>query len=220
METVMMTRGRDVRQSKDDWAAQGDSAFDATELVVAGLCVTVRPLRADDLAGYREFVERIDRRDLRLRFGGEADVLHPPALARLVDADDDVAIVATVAAAGSELEIAGDARARIDPHPYGARAEFGLVVRSDLQRMGVGRALLERLIEACRARGVALLYGLVAPSNDGMLALARVLGFDVEQVPGGTAAVVSLDLQSRRARPCGIVRAATRNEPATSPATS
>jgi acetyltransferase len=86
----------------------------------------------------------------------------------------------------------------MDPHPYGASAEFAIVVRSDLQGLGLGRTLLEGLIEACQARGVERLYGLVAPSNSGMLALARSMGFDVEHVPGGTAVVVSLDLQARQ----------------------
>ena len=204
----------------DDRAAQDAGALDATELDLAGVRVTVRPLRADDLAGYREFVERIDRRDLRLRFGGDVDALQRLALPRLVEARDDVTLIATVATDGSGFEIAGDARARIDPHPSGDSAEFGIVVRSDLQRLGLGRALLEKLIGACRARGVELLYGLVAPSNDGMLALAQALGFEIEHVPGGTTVVVSLDLRPRQSpssrrsdrrrmqTPCDVVSAA------------
>jgi len=41
---------------------------------------------------------------------------------------------------------------------------------------------------------VRLLYGLVDPSNTGMIALARRLGFDVDEVPGGATVVVSLAL--------------------------
>jgi hypothetical protein len=40
-----------------------------------------------------------------------------------------------------------------------------------------------------------MLYGLVAPANAGMLALARRLGFEVEHVAGGTTVIVSLDLK-------------------------
>ncbi len=216
----MVHRSRIVRNWLDDRAAQDAGALDATELDLAGVRVTVRPLHADDLAGYREFVERIDRRDLRLRFGGDVDALQRLALPRLVEARDDVTLIATVATDGSGFEIAGDARARIDPHPCGDSAEFGIVVRSDLQRLGLGRALLEKLIEGCWSRGVEVLYGLVAPSNFGMLALARALGFDVEHVPGGTTVVVSIDLQTpqstsipraarrRTHRRCDVVRAA------------
>lgn len=190
----MVTPSR-VRNPPADRMARDAHVFDATDLNIAGRCVTVRPLRANDVAGYREFVEQIDRRDLRLRFGGDIEALEPSALARLVEVDDGVTFIATVATDDSGFEIAGDARARIDPHPYKTSAEFGIVVRSDLQRLGLGKALLERLIQGCRARGVDLLYGLVAPSNEGMLTLARRLGFDVEHLPGGTTVVVSLDLR-------------------------
>lgn len=171
------------------------AAFDSSELELAGLQVTLRPRRADDLARYSEFVTRVARRDLSLRFGDDAEPR--TALARLVQAKDDFAFIATIAGAGSEFEIVGDARAWADPHPYAASAEFAVVIRSDMQRLGLGRALLEKLIEGCRARGVELLYGLVAPSNRGMLALSRSLGFEVEHVPGGTTAVVSLHLPPR-----------------------
>ena len=190
----MVDRSRTIRNSLDDWATHG-GARHATGLDLAGVRVAVRPLRADDLAGYREFVERIGERDLRLRFGRDVDPAQRTALGRLVEALAGVTLIATVASDGPGLEIAGDARARIDPPPYGDSAEFGIVVRSDLQRLGLGRALLERLITECSAHGVKLLYGLVAPCNDGMLALARVLGFEIDHVPGGTTAVVSLALQ-------------------------
>lgn len=199
----MVDSSRTVRNWLDDRAAKDGGTRDATALGLSGVRVTVRPLGADDLAGYREFVERIDRRDLRLRFGRDVHAVQQAALDRLIEARDDVTLIATVARDGSGFEIAGDARARIDPHPYGDSAEFGIVVRSDLQRLGLGRALLERLIAECRARGVELLYGLVAPCNDGMLALARVLGFEIEHVPGGTTAVVSLALQPRQSSSSG-----------------
>lgn len=194
----MVPRNRILRRSLDDRTVEDRCrAFDPTELDLAGLPVMLRPLRADDAAGYRDFIARINPCDLRLRFGGDVDAFQRPPFARLAAAEDHVALVATVID-GSRFEIVGDARARIDPHPYGASAEFGIVIRSDLQGLGLGRALLERLIEGCKARGVEQLYGLVAPSNDGMLALARGLGFDVEHVPGGTTVVVSLDLQPRQ----------------------
>lgn len=61
--------------------------------------------------------------------------------------------------------------------------------------MGIGRALLEKLISHCSAEGVHLLYGLASPSDAGMLALARRLGFEIDRIPGGTTVVVSLELR-------------------------
>ena len=57
---------------------------------------------------------------------------------------------------------------------------------------------VEKLIGHSRTQGVRLLYGRVSSSNVGMLALARRLGFDIDQAPRGATVVVSLDLQRRQ----------------------
>jgi ribosomal protein S18 acetylase RimI-like enzyme len=192
--------GRNVDLHQQPYAAMASisAAFAPTEFGAANVRGTLRVMHADDASRYTEFLARVDARDLRLRFGRHMDASQPSELARLIPSGDDLVFVATVAAGGSECEIVGDARIRTDAHPYSTSAEFAIVVRSDLQRLGLGKALLEKLIEASRARGVNHLFGLVDSSNGAMLALARRLGFDVEYVPGGTTAVVSLELPARQ----------------------
>jgi acetyltransferase len=157
-----------------------------------GVRVTLRPIRADDAAMHDAFIAGLDPVDLRFRFGGRiAEVPHPERERMTkVDPDREITFVATVRRDDGDCEILGEVRARADP--YGARAEFAIAVRSDRQRLGLGRVLLEKVVRFCRENGVRQLYGLVAPTNTGMLALARRLGFDVDHVPGGTTAVVSL----------------------------
>lgn len=176
-------------------AIEDDVSSDATVIELDGVRVTLRPARAGADGRYYRFLGRIDPRDLRLRFGRPMDAAQRAEAASLLEAGDDLVYIATVAAGDSGYEIAGDARARIDPHPYGTHAEFAIVVRSDFQGRGLGAALLGKLVEGCRAIGIHVLYGLVVPSNTRMLALARRLGFDIEHVPGGDTAVVSLDLR-------------------------
>jgi GNAT superfamily N-acetyltransferase len=55
-------------------------------------------------------------------------------------------------------------------------AEFAVTVIDSYQGQGVGRALLERLIELARSNGIDSLTGSVLPSNTGMLTLCRSLG--------------------------------------------
>ncbi len=162
---------------------------------LAGRRVTLRPIRGEDEVQHDEFLARVDPNDLRFRFGREMGGVPRSELARMteIDYEREMAFIATVPRAEGGWETLGEVRALADP--YGARSEFAIVVRTDLQRMGLGRVLLEKLIGYCRARDVQLLYGLVAPSNTGMLGLARELGFEVEHVPGGRTVVVSLDLQ-------------------------
>ncbi len=64
-------------------------------------------------------------------------------------------------------------------HPDRVRAEFGIIVRSDIKGRGLGRILLEKLIGYCRARGIGELIGEVLQDNRRMLALSRELGFEI-----------------------------------------
>src|SRR5512146_2086227 len=71
----------DLDEDSSDRHGTFAPTVDSSELELAGLQVTLRPRRADDFARYSEFVTRVGRRDLRLRFGD--DVGPRTALARL-----------------------------------------------------------------------------------------------------------------------------------------
>ena len=68
----------------------------------------------------------------------------------------------------------GVVRAIADPD--NKEAEFAITVRSDLKGQGIGRALLQKLVDYCRSRGTAELVGQVLNENRPMLSLARALG--------------------------------------------
>ena len=76
--------------------------------------------------------------------------------------------------------------------PDNTDAEFAVLVRSDLQGVGPGRQLLEKMIAYARAHGLTRLSGITMPNNRGMIALAQRLGFGIEvQLEDG---IVSLTL--------------------------
>ena len=160
----------------------------------SGMDITLRQMNADDASLHQEFIARLGPDDLRFRFGARIGEVPHSERHRIaaVDHEAEATFVAIRRRGGGGCEIVGEVRAREDAE--GGHAEFAIAVRPDLQRQGVGRALLEKLISFCRARQMTLLYGLVHPSNASMLALARRLGFHIDHVPGGTTAVVSLEL--------------------------
>ena len=88
-----------------------------------------------------------------------------------------MAFVAVRQQTGSE-EIIGVTRAISDPDNIDA--EFAVLVRSDLKGLGLGRRLLEKLIAYTRDHGLSRLNGITMPHNQGMVALARKLGFSVD----------------------------------------
>ena len=73
-----------------------------------------------------------------------------------------------------------------------ASAEIAVTVADSWQGCGLGRLLLERLIEVARRNGVRCLTGDVLATNARMIRLAQRLGFRVVLAPrGGDAATLS-----------------------------
>jgi acetyltransferase len=159
-----------------------------------GMRVVLREMRADDIAMHDAFIAALDPLDLRFRFGRRIVEVPRSRLHRMtaVDHEREGTIVATAKTAAGACQIVGEIRLQDDVD--GTRAEFAIAVRSDHKRQGLGRALLEKAIAVCRERDLRLLYGLVDRSNAAMIALARRLGFEVDEVPAGTTVVVTREL--------------------------
>ncbi len=143
------------------------------DLDLGGRQLQIRPIRPVDARLYPRFLERVTETDLYMRFRERFQTLPNELLIRLtqLDYDRDIAFVA--------LEEAGDLAgiARYAADPDGVHAEFGLLVRSDLKHMGIGRALMEQLLAYARAHGVGELFGITLRENTAMLTFAERLGF-------------------------------------------
>ena len=113
---------------------------------------------------------------MRRRFFVPTRRLPTDTLVRLtqLDYDRDIAFIALAQPAG---DLAGIARYSADPD--NDRAEFGIMVRSDLQGAGLGFAMMGCLIDYARKNRVGALEGQILRENSAMLALARRLGFSI-----------------------------------------
>ena len=156
-------------------------------LEVGGEMLTLRPVRPEDAPGLADIVERSDAEDVRLRFRGGLRRLPESWAARLsqIDYDREMALAA--------VDVAGDILgvARLAGDPEGETAEFALLVRSDHQRRGLGRTLMEALIAYARRRGYRELWGSIAAENRRMLDLAGDLGFTRKMDPHEPALTVA-----------------------------
>jgi acetyltransferase len=87
--------------------------------------------------------------------------------------------------------------ARTVANPDGESCEFALVIADGWQRRGLGRRMMEQLIEVARARGgLRSMVGHVLAENRGMLELCRKLGFvitDSTEGPMVKRAMLALD---------------------------
>ncbi len=165
-------------------------------VLASGRRVLLRPIRPEDKPEHYAFLARLSPQDIRFRFFGMVRELSQDQMDRFtrIDYDREMAFIATADAADGAHETLGVVRAAADPGRD--RAEFAIVVRSDLGTQGLGHRLLEKMIAHCRARGVRRMVGQVMAENTRMLDLARSLGFAGRLIPGEAVVEVTLDLQA------------------------
>jgi acetyltransferase len=108
----------------------------------------------------------------------------PDELVRQMTEIDQWQHVALVARPADEPHGAIVADARYVRSADTDEAEFAIVVADAWQRVGLARALLERLARHARATGVRRLYGDVLWGNQPMIALVRSLGGELQRHPG------------------------------------
>jgi acetyltransferase len=141
---------------------------------------TVRPVRPEDEAAFHEGFARLTPDDVRMRFFAPMKRLPDDMAEKLthIDYDREMAFVMKRHADGA---LVGVSRLVIYPE-RGGKAEFAVVVRSDLKGHGVGRHLMKRLVDYARARGVTDLFGDILRENVPMIEFMRELGFTIDRI--------------------------------------
>jgi acetyltransferase len=160
-----------------------------------GTQVTLRPIELGDLALEQAFVTGLSAATGYKRLLSTRRPSHEE-IKRFTDIDPEreYAVIATIIHNGAERQIGVARYVMLDRSD---EAEFAIVLSDDWQGRGLGRALLSSLIAEAKRRGVLRLVGMTMSENDGMLALARRLGFSttIGDVPSETN--LALDLAVR-----------------------
>ena len=158
--------------------------LERTVVLADGRRFLLRPIRPEDAPALRRMVEeRTAPEDRRFRFFAAFRTLAPELCARLtqIDYEREMALVALYPGAAADDVFCGVARFSADPDRE--RAEFAILVRSDLKGHGLGTALMQALIDHARREGIGELFGAVLRENRTMLDLAERLGFWREHHP-------------------------------------
>ncbi|MBN8995158.1 MAG: bifunctional acetate--CoA ligase family protein/GNAT family N-acetyltransferase [Rhizobiales bacterium] len=158
-----------------------------------GLAVFLRPIRPDDEPLLADMVRRSDPADVRLRFLLHGVRFSDTMAARLsqIDYDREMAFVALASESGAP-ELLGVGRLVADPE--NEKAEFAVMVRSDLKGRGLGYCLMQELVAHARRRGLKVLHGEVLRENRTMLQLASELGFVTTATEAPNVVEVRLDI--------------------------
>ncbi|WP_394244287.1 bifunctional acetate--CoA ligase family protein/GNAT family N-acetyltransferase [Vibrio astriarenae] len=135
--------------------------------------ILIRPIRPEDEPKHADFIHQVSKEDLYKRFFTDVGEFNHEALAAFtqIDYDREMAFVAQE----NTGDIIGVARAMITPD--NSDAEFAVLIRSDQKGIGLGKQLMMKVIDYCRKRKTSQISGMTMPSNQGMLNLARGLGF-------------------------------------------
>ncbi|HHG0427593.1 TPA: bifunctional acetate--CoA ligase family protein/GNAT family N-acetyltransferase [Yersinia enterocolitica] len=150
-----------------------------------------RPILPEDEPLLKLFIDQVTKEDLYYRYFSEINEFSHDDLANMtqIDYDREMAFVA-VRQTEAGPEIIGVTRALSDPDNIDA--EFAVLVRSDLKGLGLGRELLEKMIQYTRSHGLTRLTAVTMPNNRGMIGLAKKLGFSIDvQMEDG---IVNLEL--------------------------
>jgi acetyltransferase len=140
----------------------------------------VGPIRPEDEALHRAFIEGLSSEDLRLRFFSSRRELPRSELARLVQIDysREMAFIALDTRADGSPNTVGEVRAVCDPD--NVDAEFAIMVRSDLKGRGLGHLLLGKMIRYLREHGTQRMVSDVLRDNPAMRELARASGLQAD----------------------------------------
>lgn len=154
----------------------------------------LRPIRPEDTDEHQRFFHSLDPLDIRMRMFVQIRELQPSQLARMtqIDYDREMAFIAVRKRADGSDETLGVVRGVADPD--NEKAEFAIIIRSDLKGMGLGSMLMNKLIAYFRQRGTRQIVGEALSDNRAMMELMRDLGFSLHSNPGEGTVELRYDL--------------------------
>jgi acetyltransferase len=149
-----------------------------------GRAVVMRPVLAQDAEGEQAFVRALSMDSRRNRFHFLLRELPPALLRQMTDVDHvaHVAIVAEAFADDDAPQIVADARYVHD----GDETHFAIAVADAWQGVGLGHALMQRLLRHAARHGVARLVADMLAGNTAMARLAASFGARFGASPHGS----------------------------------
>jgi acetyltransferase len=146
----------------------------------SGRRVIIRPVLAEDEPAHRAFHELQSPESIRYRFFQYRKHFSREDVAQMVQIDYDREMVFIANAPredGEGEETLGTVRTWTDADNL--RCEFAVMVHDRMKGEGLGVALMQKMIDYCRAKGTVEMVGDVLPDNRPMLQLAEHLGFEI-----------------------------------------
>lgn len=148
-----------------------------------GRAFVLRPVRPEDEPAFQELFLKLSPNDIRMRFFAPKKALTHPFAARLtqIDYDREMALVLAEPGTAGRAPVFGVVHIAADADCE--RAEFAIMLRSDMGGLGLGPLLMRRIIDYSRERGLQELFGEVLRENRPMLRLCELFKFERHAKP-------------------------------------
>ena len=172
--------------ARKPFAAQ---ALHWTEMLADGTHVIIRPIRKEDAALERAFIERLSPESRRMRFLGLVKEPSEELLRNLTDLDyrHDMAFIALLHRDGKTQEVGVS---RYSTSDDGRSCECAVTVSDEWHHLGLATLLMRHLIDVARRRGIRTMFSYDAVENVEMQQLAGFLGFERSADPADRRMVV------------------------------
>ncbi|HKI97769.1 MAG TPA: bifunctional acetate--CoA ligase family protein/GNAT family N-acetyltransferase [bacterium] len=154
-----------------------------------GRPLLLRPIRPEDEPSLQATFATLDPEEIRLRFFVPIRTLTHVTAARFtqIDYDREMALVLTEPGIPGRTRIYGVVSIISDPD--NERGEYAIIIHHDLTGLGLGPALMRRMMDYARWRGLHEIHGDVLRENKIMLKLCTAFGFQQRNIPGDPGVV-------------------------------
>ena len=160
----------------------------------SGRRLLLRPYRSGDEKAYRDFFSKLTPKDIWFRYFSYLKDAPEFELNKFrnINYAADLKFVANAMGRGKKPEMIGVIGLSFDAKR--SIAEFALIIRTDLKRIGLGTIMMNKIIGYVRCQGYKRLVAEVLRHNFAMLNMATALGFEQHHIPGEDEVTISLDL--------------------------
>lgn len=141
--------------------------------------VLIRPIRPEDEPQISAFHTQLSENSVRKRFFAFLSLEERTAHERLIqicaiDYQNEMRFVA--------IDSKGKVLGVISYHklPNSSIADFKLIIADDAQNKGLGKKMLQHLLDTAKQEGVSKIYGTVLDENTILLSMCKKLGFTLE----------------------------------------
>jgi len=143
-----------------------------------GSAIFLRPIKPTDGLLLLDLFQKLSRETIYFRFLTHLNKLQPEMLKQLVEIDyESHFALAAIITADAKESIIGTCRYIVKENTD--HGELTVVLRDDWQKKGLGKAMVTRVVDIARAKGIASIEILLDYRNEGMKQIFASLGYPV-----------------------------------------